>query len=299
MRLEGLSIDDANAHRGLCHTLAMCGLDQDNGVTPPKTIVLDWQSSQSISAEGLAFFAILLEVIGRRGIRLFVCLPDRHDSAEIIAESGVRAGTQNVEWIQRACSGKRTTRSFVQSALFNSTSRKPLNQFLSDISHELTPLVTDRKVKLIVGAAMEVVQNMLSHANATNCAMSALYLGSKRPPIVQLGFADNGRGIPSSITEIPAHSWGQNLSDTSVTERVVQGALTRRSSGDGVELPLEGGMGMIFRRLLSECNGEIYVRSGTALVSAQSAHPNYWKKNFMDHGLGTQLRIAIAIDKGG
>lgn len=299
LRLDGLSLSDANVHRGFCHALAACGFDIDAGTKLPSTVVLDWRGSACCTAEGLAFFTVLVRVLAARGIKVFVCLPDRSDSAEIIAESGIEACGSAAEWIHRDCSGRRAARPLTRTAIFNTSSRSNLGQFCSDLSDSLAPLFSARSHKLVMGVVLEVLQNILAHAQATNCAVSALYLTSRRPPVVQIGFADDGRGIPSSLTENPKHSWVTYLHDASVTERVVRGALTKRPESEGTEATSTGGMGLLVRRLLDECRGEIYLRSGAALLSARSDRPTEWTKSFLDHGLGTQLRIAISIENGG
>jgi hypothetical protein len=150
-----------------------------------------------------------------------------------------------------------------------------------------------------MGITMEVVQNMLSHANATNCAVSAFYLGGKHPPVVQIGFADDGDGIASSLSENPDHHWATYLHDASVTENVLRHALTTRSELTTASERPSGGLSRLIDDLLSECRSEIYVRSGAAFIVGSSDRAERWTKSYMDHGIGTQLRVAISVEKGG
>src|SRR5438105_3992784 len=60
IRLDGLTVDDAASHSALCHTLTRLGLGGDHARKSPKIVVFDWSGVGGCSAEGLAFFVVLV-----------------------------------------------------------------------------------------------------------------------------------------------------------------------------------------------------------------------------------------------
>jgi hypothetical protein len=73
-RIDGLTAADPIRHAALQVALRRIGLHGENGSQAPEVVVLDWCQLAAITADGLAFAAVLCQALRQRGIEVH-CLP--------------------------------------------------------------------------------------------------------------------------------------------------------------------------------------------------------------------------------
>jgi hypothetical protein len=313
IRLDGLSLSNATAHGALCQTLTRVGFGAERGSVRPDTAVLDWSRVASCSAEGFAFFAVLAKKLASQNIHVIVCEPESVAIARFLDESGIKRLCDGVQWVPSLSSGRLTLQSIARAALFSPTDTGMLPDFLDDLSSFVKEADLGHSAALLVmAAAQDTIQNVLSHSSATAGATAATLLPQKRPMRLQLGIADDGVGIASSILSQQTHSWLAGFTDSSVTETVLHRKLTGRSRhakhfgesvtpdpmlSEAAETPgvSGGGMARLIRRLLDHDGVTIMIRSGTALLTMRSGLPDDYQRRDLTFGAGTQLLLEINI----
>jgi hypothetical protein len=317
LRLDGLSLENLPAHAALCQTLTQVGFGTDRGSQKPDLVVLDWSRVSTCSAEGFAFFAVLANKLATHGMRVISCEPESAAIAAFLTDSGLRNLGVPIRWVLSPNVGRRTLKCPAPSAAFSISDILTLEGFLHGLSNFLrtTPLNRD-SVRLVMATAHECIQNVLSHSSAEFAAAVALAAGRSGAPSIQLGIADDGIGIASSIASHSDHSKLANFTDSSVTETVLNQKLSRRPrtetstssvkdsservsgevDADQVQRKLAGnsggGMGRLIKRLLEHPGVTIRIRSGTAFVFLQSP-PGRSQKLDLTFGAGTQLMLSM------
>jgi hypothetical protein len=179
-------------------------------------------------------------------------------------------------------------------AVFGPDSNDSVDLFCDELSASLRRLETPRRTLLaVMGTTQELLHNVLSHASARHASAVALLHVRKRPRVLQVGIADDGVGIAGAVLHQERHRWLEWFHDTSVTEAVLQQALTGRPSAP--EAGNGGGMARIIRRLLSESASTVMLRSGAALILLRSTTPDRCERHTLTYGAGTQVRLEIRL----
>jgi hypothetical protein len=294
IRLDGHGVEDGSTHSALCHTLTRFGLGADTGRKVPAVAVLDWSTVATCSAEGVAFFAVLVGHLIDKGVHVIACRPASATIAEVLDRSGILAAYGALTWVPCACAKGSAVETLATAAIFASESNESVNMFCDDLSAALRQLALPRATsRAVMGTTQELLHNVLSHANATHAAATALLLSRRRPKILQIGIADDGVGIAAAVLRDGRHDRLQWFHDVGVTEVVLHQALSGRpatsESGKG------GGLARIVRRLLSETASTIIVRSGAALLAMRSTAPDQGERRALTYGAGTQVRVELRL----
>ena len=296
------------------------GFGGERGSQKPELVVLDWSRVLSCSAEGFAFFAVLTKQLAAHGMHVIICEPEAATIGHFLTDSGLRDLGVPIDWVSRRYMGRQTLKSLAPSALFSSSDTQMLEPFLEGLSRFLRTTSLNRdSLTLVMATAHECIQNVLSHSSAQFGAAVALLSGRKGAASIELGIADDGVGIASSIASHGEHSRLSRFTDSSVTETVLNQKLSRRPRADQpasqagerldgnpaarAEGPTErnpgsgsgGGMGRLIRRLIEHPGVAVRIRTGTAFVSLHSGLPDRNKKTDLTFGAGTQFILEMKL----
>lgn len=264
-------------------------------MTPPQLVVLDWSTVEECTSEGVSFFVTLAQQLMGRGVRVIVTEPASQGIRGVLADSGLRVRCEGLEWVPCEVCGRSTVRSIARAAIFSRVQNESVDDFCDDLSAMLGELKAPRKTTLAVsGTTFEMLHNVLSHADASHGAATALLFPRRRPKILQVGIADNGLGIPEAVLRHPRHAWLAWFSDAEVAAAVLRGNLSGRGAESGAD---EGGGGLAraVKKLLSETSARLVLRSGTALITLQSSQPDHYVLRRLTYGTGTQIRLEVNL----
>ena len=294
IRLDGLPVDDSSTHSALCHALVRVGMGAVTGRMVPQIAVLDWSLVDTCSAEGLAFFAVLHGHLTTAGIQLIVCAPASKTVSLLLEQSGVHAYCGGGTWVPSTPARGVSCECVASAALFGPEANESVDKFCDDLSDTIKRLAVGRgPARAVTGTTYELLHNVLSHANAGHAAAAAILFSRKRPPVLQVGVADDGIGIAGAVLSHPRHEWLQSFHDASVTETVLNQTLSGRTttldSGTG------GGVARIIKRLLRETTATVMFRSGAAMVTLRSTAPDRFEKTALTYGSGTQVRLELRL----
>jgi hypothetical protein len=236
LRLGGLGLDDPGAHGALSTSLERLGMGLQDERLRPQIVVLDWSVVNGCSAEGLAFFAVLARRFIADGVHVIATEPQRMDVKDVLVNSGLQDACAGVRWIPCHASGQRTVESSARAALFYTGSNESLDEFCDDVSATLERLAVSRMVRrAVMGTTQEMLHNVSSHAGADHGAATALFFPRRRPRILQIGIADDGLGIASTVLRDPRHEWLAWFSDARVTGAVIRDNLSGRGPSLGMK----------------------------------------------------------------
>jgi len=225
------------------------------------------------------------------------CQPGTQDLRSVVDQVVASTPTLSLEWLPSAAAeSPARISSAAEACVFGGGSNAPIDSFCDSLSATLQQIGVAKRVrKAVMGITLEAFQNVLSHSEAAHAAATALVLRKRRPPAIQIGLADDGRTIATSVVGQSRHAWLGQFHDSNITELVLHSALTRRSSHErsahgNTET---GGFGLIIKRLLLETRSSVLVRSGAALIKFDSSTPGEYERFSLDYGVGTQVRIEI------
>lgn len=294
IQLNGLPLEDGRAHSALCHALARFGLGAELGAHIPKAAVLDWSNVDGCSAEGVAFFAVLVRHLLAKGVRVIACRPADGAIAAVLERAGILVACGPITWVKCAACTPSAVEAIAPAAVFGSESNDSVFVFCDELSAALKRLALTRSVRqAVMGTTQELLQNVLSHASASHAAAMALLLPRKRPKVLQIGVADDGLGIPGSVLRQERYRWLGWFHDASVTEVVLSQALSGRPST--AESANGGGMARIIKRLLRETTSTVMLRSSAALITLRSNAPDRFERRALTYGAGTQIRVELRL----
>ena len=291
--LRGLSIDRTDMHGALLHALTAFRLGADHGRAVPGTVVLDWTNVDGTSAEALAMFAVLVRTLVSQGISVVICEPEDGDIAAALEASAIRTACGTVTWIPRVSRRLRRVEALAPSAQFGGAlGLASLRPFLAGVVEALQQLGTDEdRVALVADGVMEILQNVITHAEAEHAAAVLVLHRRRRPRVVEVGVADSGMGIATNILIQPRHAWLAPFSDRGTTEAVFAQALSGRDATEG-----GGGMTRIMRRLVDSCGATLIVRSGAAKITLTGSGAGGLSVVGHTFGWGTQTRLVIPLE---
>lgn len=295
VRMDGLTLDDRSTHGAFCHTLTKFGLGADSGRQIARIAVLDWSHVEGCSAEGIAFFPVLVRRLVHEGVKVFACRPADRAIADVLECCGVLSACKTVEWVRCLEHKALHIESLAPAAIFDGDANETVDVFCGELSGALKRLeLTTAARKAVMGTTQELLHNVLSHAGASHAAAIGILLPRKRPKLIQIGVADDGMGIRDAVLRNGRHEWLQWFHDASVTEAVLNGALSGRAeTPDGGR---GGGMARMIRRLLSENRSTVMLRSGAALITLRSSAPEQFVREALTYGPGTQVRVELRFE---
>ncbi len=293
VRLNGLAVDRADLH-GALH-LWLRKLEPQGGTmkdSAARRIVLDWSPVETASAEGLAFFLVLIRRLRELRREIIVCAPTCSDVREAVASLEQEEDISGVQWVFDRPVRSRRIRTLGPPAVFGpGLGRANVSAFLSRFRDQLKELCTTKTPgELAEAVAMELVQNIGAHAGPTWACTMTLLEERRRPPRIQIGMADNGAGIALHVLQQPRHQSLAPFTDRAVVEAVLREALSGRDEPQG-----GGGFSRLARELTHKHGGDVWVRSGTALIHLPpggSAHP---RGASLSAGYGTQVRVTLPL----
>ncbi len=291
--MEGAALGDPDAHRGFVHHAAAGGVVPGVEDAPaPEAVVFDWSRTGMPAAEAAAYFAVVLQRCGEGGIsRRYVVLPERTDASVVVeAACGPELNgrsTDGSETVRRAC------RLLASTGPIPCSSLAPVARFMDELSRSLVAAGAGEPGRRAVAIAQEVIGNVFGHAAASRMCAVALLFTRRRPAVIQVGVADDGRGIPRAVLDRAEYRGFGLLHDASVLHAVVARQLTERASDGGADADGRGGLGAMLGEQLPAL-GAVRVRSGAALVSA--ARGTGWRRAWLDHGYGSQFVVEVPVE---
>jgi hypothetical protein len=228
------------------------------------------------------------------GSTIIACEPQNLGLAEVLSDSGIRDAPVIDQWIPVVSAGQVTATSVAPAAIFGSERSASLEDFVEGLSSFARSTgFGKRGSAVIVGTANEFLHNVLSHGEAQNAAAVVIVFTRRRPRILQVGIADDGIGIPTSLVTQRRHDWVSEFSDALATRAVLRGALSGRPE-DALGALTGGGVARIVQRLSHELHARVIMRSGAALVRVGASTGNV-EINRLSYGHGTQVRIEVPI----
>ena len=291
-RLGGLSAACGPTHGALLRFLEERGIGTDHAGRGPHAIVLDWSTVAACSADGFAFFSVIVRALCGAGYQVVMCAPTDGDVAQVLDRSGLRAACGHLTWIPCPCSQPGRLEVMGTAAVFGgSEGRDSVDDFLWHLDDELDRIRLERyRADLVAGAATELVQNVLSHAGGAGAAITAVLHRRRRPRVLEIGVADGGIGIAGHLLSQDRYDGLMPYTDAFVAEAVFGRALSGRTIEAG-----GGGLSRIVRRLRDECEARVLVRSGAALLSFSGPSTTRCDAHRLTCGWGTQTLISIPV----
>jgi hypothetical protein len=291
-RVDGLSAADLGVHRALQAALRRTGVQGEPGQVLPEMVVLDWTHVAAVSADGLAFAAVLCQALRARSIRVLCIPPDETAVAAALGHSSCDAlRVPGVEWRPREAIQLTSTAPYIPLGpvhLFAGTLGFSIVAALDEVDGALErggwPMVPELGELL-----MEMAQNVRTHASASHAALSVVVHRRRRPPRLQVGMADDGIGIPNAVLDDPRHRWLESYSPSRATETVVTRQLSGRGAGRG-----GGVLGELYHTLLTQAGATITLRSreGWVQLTGTSRTPRH---ESLSYGTGTQILVELPL----
>lgn len=286
----GFSADRVSEHAALLRGLTAVGLAEDaTGRALPSSLVLDWTSTNSCSADGLALFGVLGLHLSALGLRPIVCGPAMSDLALLLEATGLRGASWWERWIETDTVPASRLRPLGRAGIFGGDlGRGSLDGFIAGLTEALHGIQIDAaRADIIEAIAMDMIQNARAHtAGASGCVI-AVVEHRRRPARVQIGTADSGLGIPAHLLRQTAYDDLVPFTDFTVVQAVLSHALTGRSGGDG------GGFSRLAARIVENFGGEVCVRSGAGLLYLRPGAPARGAR--LSVGWGTQVLVTIPV----
>lgn len=288
-RLGGLSAGEGD-HSALLRSLLDLGLGGEPPIRDTHTVVLDWSTVGKYSADGLAFFSVIIRALREAGIGVVLCEPSDGDIARALERSGLRRACNDLVWIPCECSRPGRMEVMAPVGIFGGTcGRGNLKEFFGELDDALdqTGMGEDRAC-LLGATAMDLVQNVLAHAGTAHAAVFAGIYPRRRPAMIEVGIADAGIGIAAHLLSEERYAWLIPYTDATIIQSVFGRALSGRSEDAG-----GGGLSHLVRRLRDEGSACFRVRSGAGLVTLTGPSTTTSSANRLAWGWGTQTLVTV------
>ncbi len=245
-----------------------------------------------ISAEATTLFVVLARGLNARGIALVACDPAVAKLNELLTSSGVRGACDSVTWVPSPQIRGSAPTIAAPTVTWTAASHGPTARFCDGLSTFLDRYGATKRIRRgVMAMTAELIHNVQSHAGAQFAAATALLHATRRPPVLQLGFSDDGVGIPEAILSQPMHRSMSWFTDAALTATVLHRGLSGRDEQTG------GGMAHLTRRILGEISCDVMVRSGVAHITLDSAAPDRMRTRNLSAGIGTQVRLSVRLSK--
>ena len=298
IHLQGLALDD-RSHTALLRALAGASAGAGELDLSGNTVVLDWTSVRECSAEGFALFHIVARMFAGAGAQVYVLPPTVSDVLAIVDAPEFRAGCVGAIWVDGGADPANRVVALGCVGAFASRERGTIAAFCASFERALSRLAMPADLSGLLNAiALEVVQNVKTHARASHAAILGLNFHRMRPGLVEIGVADDGRGITDSLLDQAAHRRMERYLDVSVVETLFQRNLSSRSSGsDDPNALAVGGFGALLAELFAKASVTVLLRSHRVLIELAS-DGRIRRSKTLASGVGTQLRIAVRLPQG-
>jgi len=290
--LSGLCVDSKN-HSAFCRAVCELSSLTDAASTSPQLIVLDWGRVEVCSAEGIAFFLILVRWLLEQRMSFVVCSPTHFGVSTALDRGGARTCCGDaVCWIRSESRGVAAVEEIAQCVVLARGEDQVVSTFLDELSASLTRLQLPKATRqLVMGLTHEVFQNVRSYAEANFVAAAAYYF--QRRHCLQIGIADDGVGIADTILRQDRHAELDWFSDARIVSLVLRRGLSGRAvAADGTVSG--GGMSQLIPVVLNGVRSAIMLRSGRALLGLRSDSPKYPAPQRFNFARGTQFRLEIS-----
>jgi len=293
----GIGISDAAKHIAFQGGLRATAVHESLGRATPSFVVMDWSQIAEVSADGLAYAAVLHHTLPERGVSV-ICAPPADASVRVLLAPSLAGPLygEGVTWLPVSGSASRSgdpmTLLCPLVAFLGSHGRLRAGELLGALESALEAHGWPA-IDLISDLVMELAQNVLAHANARIAAICAVLHRRRRPPVLQIGLADGGIGIAASMMEHPRHAWLGLTSEASAVESVYVARMSRRGLEEG-----GGVLSCILEDLLARYNSRVTVRSGGGHLAVSSAAPHRIVRTSASIGYGTQYLIEIRRPQG-
>lgn len=289
IRLGGLPAESDGHHRGLMRELGRFGLGSEVLAAPPELAVLDWSTVQGCTADGLALFAVAARELVSRGTSVVACGPGDGEIAGALHGTGLRDACEGVRWVACGAGAPRRLRVLGPASLFGTGADSGAHgRFVGQLYQALRMVQMEMdRVNRVVSTTVDLLQNVLAHSGAQHACAVALVHPRRRPPEVEVGIADGGRGIVSGVLSQERHSWLLSFTDGTVTSAALTHGLSGRAEDDG-----GGALAGLIRGLIRECGATVVVRSGAALLRLNPPDGRCAPCN-LSCGWGTQTLIRV------
>jgi len=293
IRLDGLAVEPATTHSAMLQYLRRAGIGEELAGLPPTVVALDWSCVDRCPAEGLALFGVLVRTLQLRGCSVIVCGPMSRDLAAVVAESGLQQHSEPARWIGGDPTGARRSTSIAAAVLFRSpASGTAVTPFLMAVEAVmLRHSAGTHAIDLTASLLMELIQNVGTHAPGAWASLVGVLYCRRRPPVIEIGLADSGDGLPKTVLSGPRLRSLVPLCDVSLLEVFMANGVTSR--------PADVGGGALRDVVLGFLDvvptGVVLIRSGSALIRLDRALARSFRPTQLTYGLGTQIRIEIPL----
>lgn len=291
--LRGISVHRVAEHSAFMRALADLGFDPEPPQALPRRVVLDWSGVDTVSAEGIAFFSVLVRYLLEIEVKVLVCSASCADIAEVLWETGLRSALSEVNWVPQPSVPSNRIRAIGHAAVLRGAEgRARASKFVNGLGNSLREFEFEgNAVGLAEAVAMELLQNVLEHSGDVWATAVSLVQHRRRPPWIQIGVADLGAGVAEHVLAQVRHQDLGQFSDLAVIQAVFSAALSGRASGSG-----GGGLSMLVKDIVERHGGEAWVRSGSGLVGFSTGGKRWVRPTHLTAGFGTQIRISFPVD---
>ncbi len=292
--MQGLSLDD-KSHVAALRALEGAGLRPGVSGLDGITVILDWGTAREYSADGVALFQVVVRVLVGAGATVFILPPATCDMREIVDSPEMRASCEGAIWVDGACDDADRVLALGSVGSFSSSERGTSGAFCAGYELAMSRVAMPGDLrKLLNGIVWDVIQNVVCHAEASYAAILGLHFHRKRPGLLEIGVADDGRGMADALLDQPDHRWMDQFLDVSLLENLFRRNLSSRSGMSDSASPASGGLGALLGILFSKAPVTVLVRSNRVLIQLAS-DGSIRRSHTLSCGVGTQLRIAIRL----
>jgi hypothetical protein len=288
LRLDGLSVNSLRTHDGLQMSLRSFGAFGDLGLLQPSIVVLDWGSAFPGDADGLAFFPILSRLLIAAGAKVIACMPNNSNLASIVEKSDcVALAGEGISWIPGVPGVPGSYEPVAPVILLPNGKGQGLGALINCVEQRMRDIGCSNVIDLTSSLLVELIQNVQAHSDCTYAGIGTVLLKRRRPPVLQVGIADDGVGIAVNLLSQPRHAWLGQFCDATIAETTLAHEMSGREVGNG------GSLGALMRKFLGETCSQVILRTGTAHLSMSSEAPDAYRTRSLTYGVGTQLLIEI------
>jgi len=294
IRMDGLGVDDPDAHRGLQSGVRRTGVHRYIVPTPPGVVVLDWKHLAAVSADGLAFAAVLLQALCALKTRVICCPAQDPHVSETLAHTFCAAlRYKGVEWLPEFAdrADAKNPRVLLGPVYCFGGARGVSVGKAIDEAESALELAGWARVPELNDLIVEIAQNIGTHADASHAALCVLIDQRRRPPRLQVGVADDGVGIPTAMLSDPRYTWLQSYSPARANETVIVRQLSGRGADRG-----GGVLGELYGTLIAEAGATVTLRSGEGWVRI-GGNDRTPRRQSLTYGLGTQLLVELPLTR--
>lgn len=300
----GLDASDTAAHQTFLASVGRCGFRtlDDEPVTEQKNelVILDWSRVTHVRADAAAVAALFARALHEQGKVLLGCASTIPHVADAIAATHAAADVERwfgTEPAELTTSGNRKERVDVVLPIVRFSNdingRIALAESLDTLQAALaTRGLNDERLSRIMAVVNELTLNAIQHPLISDRVLVVLIDRRRRPPLLEIGLADDGPGIGATLVREARHAWVDLVSDRGATSATFGGNLSSRPLDEG-----GGGMTRAVQDLVRETQATVTVRSGGGrmILSPGKTGALRSRSTGFTHGWGTQIRVDVPL----